>query len=235
MPRYFRNFSALAAGLSVATMTLLAPSLAAQDMGLKQKLGEIKQSAAANKAALAKYTWTQQQTISLKGEVKSTKMYQVRIGPDGKQLRTEMGAPDPPQQSGGRLRRRIVERKTEEYKEYAEKIAALARTYAQPDPQLLEQAYAQGNVSVVPSPAGLKLVVKSYLKPNDSLTLQFGPNKALTAVQVASYLTDPTDSFTVSVTYAKLPDGSNQISMIQVNGQSKQLGITLQNSNFRPM
>ncbi len=42
----------------------------AQNSMLQQRVQEIKQSAAANKKALARYTWEEQQTISLKGEVK---------------------------------------------------------------------------------------------------------------------------------------------------------------------
>jgi hypothetical protein len=57
----------------------------AQNPEMQQRLAEIKQSSAANKQALARYTWAEQQTIRLKGEAKKTQQLQVRIGPDGQQ------------------------------------------------------------------------------------------------------------------------------------------------------
>ncbi len=51
-----------------------------QNSALQEKLADIKQSSAANKQALARYTWLEQQTISLKGEMKKTQQFQVQIG-----------------------------------------------------------------------------------------------------------------------------------------------------------
>ena len=50
---------------------------------LQQRVQEIKQSTAANKKALARYTSEERRTISLKGEVKKIQTFLVRIGPDG--------------------------------------------------------------------------------------------------------------------------------------------------------
>ena len=115
----------------------------AQNPELPEKLAAIKQSSAANKQALAHYTWLEQQTISLKGEVKKTEQFQVRIGPDGQQ------------------------------------------------------------------------------------------QKAIQSIQVASYLSDPGDAVTIAVQFAKLPDGTNHVATIQVNGVSKQLGVAIQNSTYQ--
>jgi hypothetical protein len=222
---------ALLVGLGIFIGSIFTAN--AQEM--QQKIQEIKMSSAANKAALAQYTWQQQQTISIKGEVKKVQQYQVRIGPDGKQQRTEINAQPPAQPSGGRLKRRIVEKKTEEYKDYAEQMAGIARQYAQPDPAVIQAAFGKGNVSIVPngSTGATSLIIKNYLKPGDQVTLVFNAQKALQSAQIATYMNDPSDSFTVAVQYAKLPAGSNQVSSIQVNGKTKQLAIVIQNSNFQ--
>jgi hypothetical protein len=228
-------------GLLVA-MTLCAmmscPSLTlAQNPQLQEKLAAIKQSSAANKQALAKYTWLEQQTISLKGEVKKTQKFQVRIGPDGQQQKTELNpqAP-PPEPSGGRIKRHVVEKKTEEFQEYGQQIAALAKQYAQLDPQKLQQAYQQGNIAMQPNGATgtLSMVIKNYLKPSDSMTLVFNEQqKGIQSIQVASYLSDPADAVTIAIQFAKLPDGTNHVATIQVNGVSKQLGVMIQNSMYQ--
>jgi hypothetical protein len=80
------------------------------------------------------------------------------------------------------------------------------------------------------------LVIKSYLKPNDSVTLTFNQQqKAIQNIKVATYLTDPSDAVTIGVQFAKLPDGTNHVATNQVNGVSKQLGVLIQNSGYQPL
>ena len=65
----------------------------------------------------------------------------------------------------------------------------------------------------------------SYQKPNDSVTLVFNQQqKAIQSVQVASYLTDPSDAVTIAVQFAKLPDGTNHVATMQVNGGQQTAG-----------
>lgn len=47
----------------------------AQSPQLEEKLMALKQNQAANKQKLAQYTWTETETISLKGEVKDSKVF----------------------------------------------------------------------------------------------------------------------------------------------------------------
>ena len=124
------------------------PEAAAQNPQIGGKVAEIKQASAANKQALARYTWQEQQAISLKGEVKKTVSYQVSVGPDGQQRKIELGSSAAPPPSGGRLKQRIVAKKTDEFQQYGQQVAALAKQYTQPDPQLLQKAYQQGNTSI---------------------------------------------------------------------------------------
>jgi hypothetical protein len=208
----------------------------AQNAEMMQKLQEIKASSAANKAALAHYTWQEQEVISLKGDVKKTVLYQVSTGPGGQQQKTELSsspAPAPP--SGGRLKQRIVEKKTDEYKEYGQQVAGLAKQY-HPDPQLLQQAYQKGNISLQMGGAAgtTSLVIKNYLKPGDQMTLVFNSaKKAIQAMKVSSYLNDPSDAVTMVVQFATLPSGVNHVASTQVNGISKQMTVAITNSNYQ--
>jgi hypothetical protein len=224
--------------LATATMLFFVPPAEAQNPQLQERLTEIKQASAANKQALARYTWQEQQTISLKGEVKKTQLYQVNIGPSGQQQKTELDSSPAPQPSGRRLKQHIVEKKTEEYQQYGQQIAALAKQYTQPDLQKLQQAYQQGNVSLQ-SGGGegeVTLVIKNYIKPNDAVTLVYNrQEKAVQSIQVNTYLSDPSDAVTISAQHAKLPDGTNHVAATQINGVSKQLTIATQNSNYHPV
>jgi hypothetical protein len=196
----------------------------------------VKEASAANKQALAHYTWQEQQVISLKGDVKKTVSYQVSIGPDGQQQKIELGTSAAPPPSGGRFKQRIVAKKTDEFQEYGQQVAALAKQYTQPDPQLLQQAYQQGNVSIQlgGAPGTVSLVIKNYLKPGDSMTLVFDEGqKTIQSLQVASYLTDPKDAVTIAVQFAKLPSGVNHVANAQINGVSKQMTVAIQNFNYQ--
>src|SRR5262252_6729257 len=102
------------------------PTIAAQNQEMQERVAELKQAAAQNKQALEQYTWVEQVSISLKGEQKKQEHFQVRLGPDGKPQKTSLDPP--PSDSGGRegrLKKHIVEKKKEEYKEYADNIKAL--------------------------------------------------------------------------------------------------------------
>lgn len=235
-----------AVGLGAA-LSLAGLQASAQNPEVQQRLAEIKASTAQNKQNLATYTWQEQDTISLKGEVKKQESFQVHMGPDGKPQKTPLNAgqaQEPAQQAqgggrrGGRMKEKIVENKKEEYKEYAEKIGALAHSYAPPDPAKLQQAFQQGNVktSAGSAPDEVQLLITSYVKPNDSMTITFNKAaKAVQSVQIGSYLDSPSDAVKIAVQFAKLPDGTNHIATMNVEGVSKQLKVAVQNSDYKKM
>lgn len=231
-----KNWLIGSAAAVLALLPLAVQRASAQNPELQQKLAEVKQSAAQNKAALAHYTWQEQENIAVKGEVKDTKIFQVHLGPDGKPQKQEME--NMPQSSGGRqhgLVHHVKEKKGEEYKEYGQQIGALAHQYAQPDPEKLQQAFQQGNVMLGSggAPGEVKMVITNYLKPNDKVTLTFNQQaKAIQSMQIQSYLSDPKDAVTIAAQYSQLPDGTNHVSTMQINGVSKNLLITTQNSDY---
>jgi hypothetical protein len=220
---------------ATAAIILLAASTAvAQNPEIKQ---QIQESVAANQQRLAHYTWQEQQTVSLKGDVKSQTLYQVRMGPDGKPQKTQLSAPPPPP-SGRRLKQHVIEKKTEELKEYAQQISALVHSYVPPNPQKMQQAFQQGSGSLSKAgPGEVRVAFTNYNQPGDSLTLVFNTaRKGIQSVQVSSYLNnDPKDAVTFSAQFAKLPDGTNHMASATVNGEKKQLTIQIQNSHYQPL
>jgi len=224
------------ATLAAALVVLSVAGALAQNPQLEEKLMALKQSQAMNKQKLAQYTWQETETISIKGSVKDTKIYQVQMGPNGQQQKTEIS--NQKASSGGRegrLKEHVVEKKTEEYQEYGQQIGALAKQYTQPDPERLMQAKQQGNISLQMAPGGgVNLVIKNYVKPNDSVTMAINPQtKALQGITVASYLNDPSDAVNITAGFAKLPDGTNHVANTTINGVSKQLTVNEQNSNYQ--
>ncbi len=236
LPRRWVVPTVLMAAGALALATL--PLVMAQNPELQEKLAAIKESVAQNKAALATYTWQEQQTVSLKGEQKSQTLYQVQMGPDGKQQKVDLTPQQPPPQQEGfrkhRLKEKVIENKTDEMKEYGQQIAALVHSYVPPNPQKMQEAFQQGQAAFAPGAGDVSLKFTNYNKPGDSLTLVFSTaQKAIQSVQVSSYLSDPSDAVTFSAQFAKLPDGTNYMAMATVNGVQKQLTIQMQNFNYR--
>ena len=221
-----------------------AGSALAQNPELQQKIAEVKQAAAANKQALAQFTWKEQVTISLKGEQKKQEHFQVRLGPDGKPQKQSLDPPAQPAASndsggrrGGRVKEHVVEKKTDEYKGDADQIKSLIEQYVPPDKELLEQAAQKGNIAVSPAPGGegqYRLAITNYIKQGDNMTLLFDKTrKALVSVTIASYLDDPKDAVNVTVDFQSEPGGLSHVASETINGVSKQLTIAIQNSNYQ--
>jgi hypothetical protein len=207
----------------------------AQNPEVEQKMMAIRQASAANKQKLAMYSWQETETISIKGNVKDTKIYQVHMmgGQQQKVLLDDAKAAPP---SGGRMKQRVVANKTEEYEEYGQSIGALAKQYTTPNPELLMQAKQAGNVSFQPGAGTISLVIKNYLKPGDSMTMTLSERThAPLSVQINSYLSDPSDVVTISAQFAELPDGTNHVTTTNIDGVSKQLTISEQNANYQHM
>jgi hypothetical protein len=213
--------------------------LKAQNTQIQERLAEVKEAAARNKQTLAQYTWQEQQTVSIKGDIKKRQLFRVNLGPDGKPQKTEIGA-SAQQPSGGHrrfgLRERIVEKKKEDFEDYAKQIAALAQSYAQQEPGKLQQLFQQGDVTVgsTGGPEEVQIVIHNYMKQNDSVTLIFNRvQKALKSIEVTSYLSEPKDAVNISAQYEKVPDGPDHVSNMVVEGASKQLTVRIQNYNYQ--
>ena len=121
----------------------------AQNPEMQEKVAEAKEAMARNKQALAQYTWVEQVSISLKGEQKKQEHFQVRLGPDGKPQKTSLDPPPAPPEHEGRLKKHVVEKKQEEYKDYADQIKSLIQQYIPPEEDMIQQAYQQGNIMVL--------------------------------------------------------------------------------------
>jgi len=226
---------ALASAVAISSGIFAIAPASAQSPEMEQKLMAIKDAQAANKQKLAQYIWTETETIAIKGEVKDTKTYQVQMV-NGQQQKTLVN--DQKASSGGgregRIKERIIEKKTEEYQEYGQSIGALAKQYTTPNPEALMQAKQAGNISLQPGAGTVSLVIKNYVKQGDSMTMTISEQTHSPAsVEVNSYLNDPKDAVTISAQFAQLPDGTNHVAATTINGVSKELTVNEQNSNYQ--
>ena len=237
-----RSSGLLLGSLVVVGMALVGSSLpAAAQMGsgssgeLQQKAMALKQAAAQNKQKLRQYQWIETSQITLKGEAKPERVYQCSYGPDGQVQKIPLGSQPQQQRQGGRLRQHIVEKKTEEMKDYMQQVQSLLSLYVPPNSNLIQQAIQKKNVSLDKNlgASGVNIVFKDYAKPGDQMTIGFNPSThKITSINVNTYMDEPKDAVTLAVTMASLPDGTNYAQQTVLNATAKQLQVTTTNSNY---
>ena len=160
-----------------------------------------------NQQALRSYTWLEKVELSLKGEVKSTKVSSCRYGPDGKVQKTPVVEPPPPQKQRG-LKGKMVAKKTGEMKAELESAAALVHQYVPPSPDKIQVVMNAGTASLSQAgPGAVALKFPGYVKAGDSLALTFDTTvKTLRQIDVATWLEEPSDTVTFRVAMQSLPD-----------------------------
>jgi hypothetical protein len=223
----------LLAGMSLSAFGQMGGG--ASNPELQQKIAALKQSAAENKQRLHQYQWVETQQITLKGEQKPQKVFQCSYGPNGQVMKVPMGEQQQAPQQKGRLRERVVEKKTDEMKEYMQQVQSLLSMYVPPNPELIQQAMQKHNVSIDKTMGSslTNIVFKNYAKQGDQMTLGFDTAaKKIATINVNTYMDKPDDAVTLAVQMSSLPDGTNYAQQTVLNATAKQIQVTTTNSNY---
>src|SRR6187549_2859479 len=177
-------------GIALAAFALLVVPAGAQDV--QQKLAAAKEAAARNQQALRSYSWVEKSELSLKGEVKNTKVDMCKYGPDGKVQKTPVVEPAPPEKKRG-LKGKVVAKKTGEMKEELEAAVALVQQYVPPSPDLMQVVMNSGTASLSQAGPGFAaLKFPGYVKKGDALTLTFeSAVKTMRQIDVNTWLDKP--------------------------------------------
>jgi hypothetical protein len=225
--------------LLIALIAFGSLALALQNPDLQQKAAAIKEAAARNQQALRSYTWITKTEISVKGEVKNTKIESCQYGPDGKVQKTELS--EPPQQEQeqprgrkGRRKARLIAKKTGEMKEEMESAAALVHSYVPPDAEKIQAVVAAGKLSISPGAGEAAIRFADYVKAGDSLTLTLdSASKSMQKISVDSYLEKPEDKVTLEVSFQSLPDGTNYVAETVLAIPDDEIEVRIHNSNYQ--
>jgi hypothetical protein len=203
---------------------------------LQQKLAMAKQSAAMNQQALRSYAWLEKTELSLKGEVKATKVDSCRYGQDGKVQKTPVVTPPPAQKKRG-LKGRVIEKKKNEMQDELESAAALVQRYVPPDPDRMQVVMNAGSASISQAgPGALALKFPGYEKAGDALTLTFDSAlKALNQIDVATWLDKPSDVVTLRATMQSLPDGTRYPASVVLRIPSSKIDVRITKSNYQKL
>jgi hypothetical protein len=223
-------------GLAVVALMLGGLTRPADSQDLQQRLAAAKQAAAENQQALRAYTWLEKTEISLKGEVKATKVDSCRYGPDGKVQKTPVVEAPPPEKKRG-LKGKIVAKKTGEMKEELQATAALIQEYVPPAPDKMQVVMNAGTASLAQAgPDRLALIFPGYAKAGDALTITFdNAVKALRQLDVKTWLDKPEEAVTFRVTMASLPDGTSHPASIVLTIVERKLEVRITRSNYQKL
>jgi hypothetical protein len=196
----------------------------------------------ANAAALRAFSWQQRMQIQVKGETKKVTLTQMNYDINGnlqKTLLSEQPSPDSSQPSSGgrvrgRIKQKVVEKKTGEFKEMMEGIAAVVKSYTELPPEKLQAALKQAAFSEGQGDMGGSIQIKmsGVLQPGDSLTLWLDRD-ALLFRRIAIATAYEQKPVTVTANYAMLQSREVYMGQAIVNYPAKQVVLEIDNLNYQ--
>lgn len=196
----------------------------------------------ANAQALKAFGWQQRMQLQLKGETKKVTLTQMNYDVNGNLQKTQISEQPPAdssqQSSGGgrrgRLKERIVEKKTGEFKDMMQAIAALVKSYTElPHDQLqaaLKQAtFKQGQDDMS---GAIQIQMNNVLQQGDSLTIWIDQAAMLfrRIVIATAYENNPV---TVTAKYAMLSSGQVYMAQAVLNYPKKEVVVEIDNLNYQ--
>jgi hypothetical protein len=211
-------------------------ALAAQSPDLQQKAAAAKEAAARNQQALRSYSWIAKTELSLKGEVKNTKIESCQYGPDGKVHKTELSEPPAPKEKKRGLKGKVIAKKTGEMKKELEDSAALVHSYIPPAAEKIQAAIAAGKVTITPGGGAAAVRFADYQKAGDSLTLTLdSESKSIRQIAVDTWLDKPDEKVTLAVSFQSLPDGTNYAAETKLSIPGDKIEVRIENSNYQKL
>jgi hypothetical protein len=229
--RALRVGSIVTVVVTVAFSPLLGQAPGSADV--QRRVAALKQSIAANQAKLKQYTWLETTQVRVKGETKKDQQQQCRYGPDGKVMKTPLGEPPPPEEIRG-LKKKIVQKKVDEMKDYVDRVKTLIGHYVPPEAAKMQNAVQAGHASVNPGAGVATIILTDYYKRGDKVTFEFDTAaKRLRNYSISTYLDDPVkDVVTMTNQFESLPDGTNHLQQTILDMAAKQIKVTNTNSGY---
>jgi hypothetical protein len=224
-------------GVNLPSATAGFDPAAPQGMNPREVSAAIK----ANAQALKAFSHQQRMQLQLQGETKKVTLSQVTHDMYGNEQKTQLSE-DPPadasQQApsggrGGRLKQRVVAKKTGEFKEMMQGIATLVTSYTEIPPDQLQKALGQASFSPGEGDmaGSVQIQMHNVNQQGDSMTIWIDRTAMLfrRAVIATNYQGDPV---TTTANYNMLPSGQVYMAQAIIQYPKKQVVIQLDNMNY---
>ena len=189
-----------------------------------------------NAQALKAFTYQQRMQLQLKGETKKVTLTQMNYDMNGNLQKTLLSEQPPAdaQPSGGRLKQRVIAKKTGEFKDMMGEISDLVRSYSELPPQQLQAALKQDTFSAGQGDMGgaVKIQMNSVIQQGDSLTIWID-RTAMLFRRIAIATTNEQNPVTATANYAMLPTGQVYMAQAIVNYPANQVLTQIDNLNYQ--
>jgi len=229
---------ALRRRLATSGLMLAALATAAHAQGtVEDRVAVLKRTLAENAAAQRRYTWIETTEIALNGDVKETNSMSCRyVAGAGKPECTQIGPPPEPKKIRGPLRKKIAKGKIADLKAYMDSVEVLVAKYVPPEQGLVQQAQQRGDVAVAPNPSNgtFKVTISNYIQKGDAVNIVVhDEDKHLAALNVATWLNDPTARVSLEVSFTTLASTGVSFPIKKVlTAEAKGVVVTITSSNF---
>lgn len=215
--------------LALACVAGCTPSMQAQAPP-NQKSGK---AMVENAAELRKYSFKQRTEVSMKGEVKSVRLDQVRFDLDGKLERTPLTPVVAEAPNARGLRGKVVAKKREETAEYVERLMSLARRYLAPGRDDLEKLSGKAEIWKGPGVTGNQVRVQAtdFVHNGDSFVWSLDAVAKL-PVRMETRTELDGDPVTITAEYRTLPSGLNYVARATVKSPRKDLEVKVESFDY---
>lgn len=211
-------------------LVLTNMAVIAQNSSTKEELAAIEHVELKNQTKLSHYTWQETQFISVNGEAVDYRLYAVKIGGDG-QYRRNLVTEHTGQEAAFEPK---AKDQLSQYGPYAQQLCELANQYTSFNSERLNDANSRGEIALLREGDLIKMTVKDYSKPGDSLVMTINQHThRLVSVQAQSYLTDPKDAVTIQAEFAELPAGINHVATAEIGNARRHLRMKLTNWSYQ--
>src|SRR5258705_301983 len=203
-----------------------------QGMNPQQVAGAIK----ANAQALKAFSYQQRMQLQLKGETKKVTLSQMTYDMNGNPQKTLLSEQPPAdaQPSGGRLKQRVVAKKTGEFKDMMQEIAALVKSYTELPPEQLQASLKQATFSPGEGDmaGAVQIQMHNVNQQGDSLTIWIDRTAMLfrRAVIATTYEGNPV---TTIANYSMLPSGQVYMDQAVLTYPKKEVVVEIDNLNYQ--
>ena len=194
-----------------------------------------------NRAALRQCSWKSRTELAVSGEVKQVRLEQVRFDIDGRLQKTVIGgsaaSAEPARQGppgpAGALRKRVVARKTEEFKGMLGDLAALAESYAHVPPDRMKAFAARAAIAKGQGveTGSVRIQGRDLLAMGDQMTAWIDPASAqMRRVEIAAlYEGRPV---TIVADYRSLDSGLTYQARSILRYPQKQVEVTVETFDY---
>lgn len=226
----------LLAGNKSQNVSAISEPAFPQAMNPEQVAGTIK----ANAQALKTFTYQQRMQLQLKGETKKVTLTQISYDMNGNEQKTQLSEGPPPDSSqspggrGGRLKQRVVEKKTDEFKDMMQQIVALVKSYTELPHEQMQASLKQASFSPGEGDmsGSVQILMRNVNQSGDSMTIWID-RTAMLFRRVTIATTYEGNPVTVVANYAMLPSGQVYMAQAILTYPKKEVVVEIDNSNYQ--